>query len=482
MGSLSRRLAETRSIQRGEMLLANIASRTGITPCGKDWLIAALDPLHDNQLHNLAGYPDVVTAPSLIRIVKQTMPLSAPPGQATPWSGALYVWPWLNPTTLHTTFTKGANTLDKDYSATGYNFENVHWYRHSGGGAHINFSVNSGGGLSMPTGYLGGTGRLIGMGLEVINETAEVYQQGNVVTFRSQQTEPELVTWYDLQNDVDDSVAQCFSAMTVQCPPTDSASAMLLPGSRSWEAANGCYMVVPFQGDNKPTMPQPVGIILPVDTVEFQAGENNADLAVYTTVPNNFVEGGLKFMKTAPINMVGAIFENLSPQTALQLNVVWYYENFPVASSDLISLAKPSCSKDSVALQAYAEVLNSLPIAVPSSWNSAGDWFADVVDAVKNYGSKVGEMIGGAPGLAIGEAASTLAGWAQDRNYVTTPGAGGSGVPKPISQQQKPKVKQQPKKKVASVTTTTTRVQPKRQRQRGKQQVATTKVVTTTKK
>jgi hypothetical protein len=145
-------------------------------------------------------------------------------------------------------------------------------------------------------------------------------------------------------------------------------------------------------------------------------------------------------LHVAPIALTGSIFSGLSPTSSLQLSVVWYYEDFPSPVSDILTLAKPSCEYDPVALKMYTEVLNKLPVVVPANWNPAGEWFWDVVTAIREHAASVGTMIGGAPGAVIGKAASTVAGWAQDR-YMTAPG---SSVPVPSGRRGGPKNKALP--------------------------------------
>jgi hypothetical protein len=141
--------------------------------------------------------------------------------------------------------------------------------------------------------------------------------------------------------------------------------------------------------------------------------------------------------------LVGIIATGNNPNSKFTLKVVWYYEEFPDIQSDVLTLATPSCQYDPLALQIYSECLNSLPVAVPSSWNEAGDWWWDVVSAIKDHAGTLGGLLGGPTGAAIGQAAGTVAGWARDK-YMTAPGTGGSSVPQKVVVPRQPRQRNPP--------------------------------------
>jgi hypothetical protein len=301
--------------------------------------------------------------------------------------------------------------------------------------AVINYGDVESTGLNIPSGDQAGLGRLVGMGIELVNISSELHKQGNLTMFRGHGLQDTNVTW--TREDAD-GIYQTASFRPLDKPPDNAAEAMLLPGTRSWGAKDGCYMVVSFSGNNVPTQPQPVSpIFLGTDT-EFEVSSQNDASQVVADDPN-----GMYFNRLTPANVCGIFIEGQSSDSVFKLQAVWYYESFPSAASNLITLAKPSCEHDPIALNFYTEVLNRLPVAVPSNWNAAGDWFWDVVTAIKDHAADVGQMIGGTPGKAIGMAATTLAGWGRDR-YLTPPGSAGTGAPKQKSKKQKQQNNQPP--------------------------------------
>jgi len=384
-------------------------------------LVAALDPFHDNQLPNLAGYPDVVTTPSVIHCIKQSTVLAAP-GGAADWCAQIVVYPWALQASLRDQRILSGNRFDSTQAmGTIRLFDNIS-IRTAAGSGPILLDTAQTAGLSMPVDIMDGLGRVVGMGLEIQNVSSELNTQGSCTTYRMQGSQTKWNSWSrDVTvGGVPHQPGYTTSCFALEHGPETSSQVMLLPGTRSWPAKEGCYMVIPIGQDNQPAIPLPVNPIIPeTDWQQVMGGQ--FVLAPDAANPLN--------NKLIPCPVTGAIFDGLSALTVLKVQVVWYYEQFPGYRSSLVTLAKPSCEFDPVALQFYTEVLNKLPVAVPSSWNAAGDWFWDVVTAIKDHAAEVGNMLGGAPGKAIGMAASTLAGWGRDR-YLTAPGTGGSSAPK----------------------------------------------------
>jgi hypothetical protein len=95
--------------------------------------------------------------------------------------------------------------------------------------------------------------------------------------------------------------------------------------------------------------------------------------------------------KAIPFNSAGAYFTGLPANTVLKINYNIWIERFPSeADRDLCVLAKPSADFDPVALEAYARILQVMPIGVPVAENGFGDWFAggvaSIVDAMTGTG------------------------------------------------------------------------------------------------
>lgn len=378
-------------------------------------------------MHELAGYPDAVVTPSIIRIVKQSLEVSA----GTP-DGDIYltVFPW-NGTADLANFVQTGNTVAlPGQSALAVPQVAIH-YTLPGVGPDYQGAPQSG--LAYPNSMQTGKGRLIGMGVEWINTTAPINRSGTLYCWRQPGTQDNVESLQYLTGTV---VSRVGAVKRTSPPARNVATVMNIPGTRSWAAEEGCYMVVPFTADNPPLYPTTTAPLINVAPVlaPMQVRNNNANSAVITGVGTATQTS----FRLVPIDTIGMIMTGTGPNFRSTVNVVWYYEEFPDEQSDVLTLATPSCEFDSTALQLYCSVLNSLPVGVPSSWNSAGDWWWEVASAIKEHAKTLGGLLGGKPGEVVGMAASTVAGWGRDR-YLTSPGSGGSSIPRRPAQNNKPR-------------------------------------------
>lgn len=389
--------------------------------------MAALDPFHDNRLDNLSGYPDTVTTSSIIRQVKQSLEIT------TPASEDVYIvnWPWLGPVTMNNYSVDGNSISLPGLGA--FVVPSLSVYRVTAG-SNLDISVAPTLGLTYPRSMHRGRGRLVGCGLELVNTTAPINRSGTLYGWRLPGLEEQNETFMYLT--AAGVIQRAGAIRETRTPPRNPAQAMLIPGTRSWAAEEGAYLVVPLESDNPPLLPTQTGTMVTIPP--------NGDLEVGLTNPRAVIatQAGVATglaNRLVPVNLTGIMCTGNNPNSKFTLNVIWYYEEFPSVESDVLTLSTPSCEHDPVALECYTRVLNTLPIMVPSSWNAAGDWWWDVVTAIKDYAPEIGGMIGGAPGKLLGTAASQLAGWGRDR-YLTSPGSGGSSVPE-RQRQRKPNQK-----------------------------------------
>lgn len=391
--------------------------------------MSALDPFHDNRLDNLTGWPDMITTASIVRQVKQSVEIATAAGEDV----HIISWPWLGTSLLGQYAVSGA-TVEVPGAST-YVVPGVSIYKKTAG-TDLAFNVTPAQGLVYPVAMHRGKGRLIGMGLELVNTTAPINRSGTIYTWRQPGlAEAEETMSYITSADV---MQRASAFRQLATPPVNPASAMLIPGSRSWASEEGVYMVCPFEGDNPPLPPTQTAPMLSLTNPTLAVGYDNNRVVLCGTgteaAPAN---------RLVPMAETGIICTGNNVNSKFTLSVCWYYEEFPDVFSDVLTLATPSCEYDPVALELYTKVLNSLPIAVPSSWNTAGDWWWDIVTAIKDHAPKIGQMIGGAPGLVLGQAASSLAGWGRDR-YLTAPGKGGSSVPERQRNRKADQTKTQP--------------------------------------
>lgn len=414
-------------VTRGEQIINKLVLNDTLSPSGRDFLLAALDPMHDNQFKELNGWPDVETAPSVVRCIKQSVTVTS--SGNTNWDFHLIQWPWMCMQVFQTTALRTGNFLQIP-STPGYALGGLQgWIVQSG--TPLNIAIQSNVWIELADIYMQGTSRLIGVGIEVVNTTAEINKQGQVFSWR--QPAPYVQpTGYNIFGSATGQSRRDFpiTGQVVPCPPLVPADAMLLPGTRQWAAKDGTYIVVPHIGQDNP--PTPVDYIQPIialsqvsDSTQGvaatatspPASANTNPLAVPVPYVVTSVSANMPPFKIYPIHLTGALFSGLSPSSSLTITWNVYIETFPdLASKDILVLATPSAEYDPIALQLYSHALTTLPIAVPSNWNGFGDWFADVVATITDFLTP-GAAALGMPGIAaISHGAGTLA-----KQYLAAP-------------------------------------------------------------
>lgn len=394
-------------ISRGEKILEMMVSRGSLTPSGKDFLVAALDPMHDTQLPNLQGWPDLESASSVIRCFKHSKTISKPSSVTGNWDCVIQSFPLLNTLEMKLSSSRSNNWILPTANAGTVTWSPVSILSTTSGNTidttklfdPITYPDYSFSGVDFDPTVLGSRGRLVGIGFEVNNTTSQLYKQGTVTVYRQPQ-QPALKsnTWFYASSS-NGYPAIPFDASVFSNFPIDLGETMLLAGTRQWKAADGVYVVVPFAGVENPAMGadyrQPV----------FQVNSHDEVGVVNTTkviFPKNISSLNDKLIFQAnrftPSQSCGAYFTGLSAETTLTLQVNFYYESFPtVLDTEIVTLAKPSADYDAVALALYQHALNSLPVGVPANMNGFGDWFAGIVSNVAKYGgAAIGSMV---PGL-----------------------------------------------------------------------------------
>jgi len=282
-------------------------------------------------------------------------------------------------------------------------------------GSSLNISSSlSLGAITLDPSYTQGSGRLLGLGFEVINTTSDLNRQGTVTVWRQEQALQGIGVVGFLNATALPIQLKAQETAFYRPPPFSVANAMLYPGSRQWKAADGAYVVTTFTAsENPPTFVsyvQPGVSIQTVDDIESSnaapAAFNNIRLWSPTPLTDGVYAQVSPAIRLHPINMSGAMFTGLSTATTLTLNVNIYYESFPsVAEQGILVLAKPSAAFDPVALEFMSRVNSSLPVGVPASWNPEGEWFWEIVNDLMDLAPVLGGAFG-PEGAMIGKGLS----------------------------------------------------------------------------
>lgn len=389
---MSERPTTTPAFNRAERLINRLVGDKIMTPSGRDWLIAMIDPFHDTELKNFSGWPDVETGYSVVRKVKQQISLNVPnaaPFIGNNWDCLIGMFPTLHATYYNTTTSRLGNTFTVD-NVNGAPLGGIQaWAVQPGtnwlplGAVPTTVSVGI---INALPPFTTGLGRCVGIGFEVNNTTATLYRQGSVTVFKHMNTQRDPNFFYGNAANPGGPLTSVFTGTILRSIPNSLADLTLLPGSRTWKAEEGCYIVGHFHSNENP--PFVADYNIPIfsldDDVEITQGTSGLQIPIMAVgaVPNSVAPNAAHLH---PLHTSGAYFAGLSNQTTLQLTVIYYYETFPTMSEEeILPMSTPSAEFDPVALEIYSHCLSTMPPGCMVKDNPFGEWFADVVDSVSN--------------------------------------------------------------------------------------------------
>lgn len=420
-------------VSRAEKFLENLSNQKLLSDKGREYVIAAVDPFHDRPLDNLCGFPDQITAPSIVRCVKQTASVSATSaGGSAPagaWSLHVCAFPWENQITFVPTQNGGrkGNVVNLNVASPSNGLGGVCAMRSDNGtndwmaaGTASNFLASI---VPDPngTGLLDSPYRIIGYGFEIHDTTAEINKQGSCMVWKAPFVPRDPCTWFAINTPI--SAQYTFTTMSASvgyAPPISTAQASQYPGSQVWEAKEGVYMVLdqtsmsnpPYNSDyTAPAFfnanadePLQQSIASAVNTTGLYfptVGDGSISTTLTmagATAPNNvfvFNASSPQNFHLNPYRMGGAILSGLNPAATFQITVKWYIETFPtLADTKSLLSAKPSSFYDPYALEIVSRAFMEMPIGVPVRFNNLGDWF---FDAISQAGKFLGPLVGMIP-------------------------------------------------------------------------------------
>lgn len=397
-------------VQKSEKLLQELQAKGALTESGRNWFTVATDPFHDTAVR-ATGWPDVESGPSVVRVITRSITVSKPVTlPAGNWDCHIIQWPWLNVSTFGTVdaLQRYNNVYCTPTPAPDMGGLEVFGTQT---GSSVDLSANGAFARITPGDtFLEGVTRLIGAGFEVSNTTAELYKQGSVTIWRQDTSKRAQSSYTAITSTVAPGIGTSVSAQEFVYPPLNIDDALLLFGSKQWEAKDGCYVPLAFIGQDNP--PETSNYVQPFLISSESSFSSPNDTAMITPAAlNNF--GGVycyPLQHIYPVHLSGAIFTGLSEQTSLTIRVKYYIETFPTTEQqDLVPLAQPSAQYDPVALELYSHCLKHLPLGVPVGMNPLGEWFAEVISEAASFLAPVVAAIAPGPWAGLLNGAGALA-------------------------------------------------------------------------
>lgn len=363
----------------------------------KDWLIAALDPFHDYQ-YDCEGLPDERTAPSVVQIHNSQMTLTAPGSALGGNWDASVVFTGFNSSNVIESTGGGMVTVSSS-SLHGYTSSS-----YAPGNPMGNLNIWAGAaGATMSTGapalvsgetysVLNGIQnadrcRVIGCAFEVTNTTSDLYKQGSltVAQLPDSADDPVNICYYDASSPTTRNFIQADRG-PVQASTLKPLLAV--PGSNTWPAADGVYVVPRLTQIPKTTVvygqvTSSVGVNSRVPILYGTDGKI-ATPEPYSTYLETYAASPQKvpqFLPYAPnyFTPIQVFLSGLSNQTTLVIKLRLIVEYFPALSSTLLPLATPSPAYDPKVFALYSAIAAEAPYAVPVGQNAAGDYFRKIM-------------------------------------------------------------------------------------------------------
>jgi hypothetical protein len=379
-------------IDRGQLIEKAIRQRT-LTPEGADWLTLRLDPYHDFN-KPVSGYPDADSYDTIVSAQNYELNVTKPAGALGDWDAHIFTLP-----ITYALFNNGTIANYNFTAATQYNLSLVNIAKDDAGGnlfidtnpmASANFSCGQ---VALFDEVEEGLSRVIGLGIEIIDTTAEVYKQGALTAYRmpTQRAELGTIGWLN--------AAGTFQAQpvvtSISAPPSTVTEAVRYRSTVQWHAKEGAYMSVGQNGIENPFSNPVVSGVVITSSGTITAGQAVVTRSTETTAlqaPPLLTTCISSRHKTVNVTQSGIFLTGLANAATFKIRVRVYVERAPLRNdTSLIPLASPSAPFDPVTLALYSQLVTELPICVPVAFNAKGDWWKWVLRIM----SKVLPVAGG---------------------------------------------------------------------------------------
>lgn len=408
-------LSEMKRTTRGEKILDRLVANANhpLTEDGKNWLIQVCDPFHDRPFKKM-GWVDNNTRPSIVRQVKQQIGISAVSGGGAavnaPWDCHIAWLPNLITQNVNGSASRQNNVITANATAL-TTVGGLTAMAQFNAGTAVNWTPTNGstnllGQLSVDPAYLIGDTRLVGVGFEVTDTSAKINKQGSCTVYAYPQDGQKEMSVINGNGGASALTSTPIPSRRVLLPPTTLQTATLLPGTRTWEAEFGCYVVPTFQDiHNKATCLSSVTPIYENQSTVFSTGAATTATCYFPILPYNVQEASTgtvitwnwnapQYTKIAPVNSAGCILAGLNPSSTFTLSLVYYIETIPsIGQPGDVVLTQPPPGRCAWAMDLYTEIVTSLPPGVMVGENNSGDWFWGVVERIADAAAPVLQMI-----------------------------------------------------------------------------------------
>jgi len=434
--------------EAADKVLDMVQEHTPLTLPGEAFFKVCTDPMHDQVVDNLTGYPDGNNGQSVVQRVRSTMTVAKPGSLGgTGWDLHVYSLPILG----SIEYFRGYTVSRAQYNATAGGDQPVYitsstpttgqyvrlssicayantvgsnqWNPFDGNVANVT-AQNFGFHLFPDWAYTNGNYRCFAKGYECRSIGPALYKAGMVhVWSLPTANTPAASTGKFLQ------VNPATGAVTLTCdqgvttysyPPGSIGEAVLIPTTKSWAAEKGTYVPDTLNTSHPFSSNSPDTAIAFRDSSSATNGTPNTPACVLSRFGNRSqaipgVTGNVTYPAADTVgqcafNTSGCFFSGLSDSDVIEITAVWYIERFPSDTErDLLVLGSPSPMYDMEAFKLYNAAISRMPPGVMVDENSFGDFFTDIVEVIADVAAPAMSMLPGPLGM-MGKAAAAGAG------------------------------------------------------------------------
>lgn len=400
-------LPSKRQAGRGKALVDRAVREGRLSPDDVAYIKVATDPYHDTAIEHFNGIPDDYPGKSITEIITSTVTVQTPYGAGSGnYNCRIYNYPFL-----------GTQQIDRSTSFSNYykqeaNVASPKNYVTIGTG-NVDYSLGEFSDyptyitqIAPPDSALVGSIKIAGLGIEVVNTTAELYKQGMCSIARMPQMMSSNVNTARIYGNGGPAAAFSTSnCIPIVSPPTTLAELTTYPDYRQWEAKEGAYAVI-RQYDV--ASHSPMGDLSLVRFVDDEPIASSIDITdhhrdtshMYATAGGVY---GTDFYQdkrpviSCPSDSVVMFFTGLSESTTMTVRFKWFIErrvntSIP-ALQPLVPFVKDSPSINPEVIQLVSMLWRELPPAVMFKENPAGEWFDRILAGIGEYGPKILGMI-----------------------------------------------------------------------------------------
>lgn len=399
--------------RRAKNMIDTLIKDKQVEPAAYEFLLNALDPFHDT-VTSPQGYPDQTSTQTLPLKVTMTSTITAPADTGEDNWEAVFSF-------LPVCIGDFNRPIHRGTIQNGY-LTNIDTGVHVGTGLNVftgvpgfNWTTSDtySRDLCIPNVHTRGQWRLVGVGFEVSNTTAQMFKQGAVTIARvpTNTTQSSLSPFQGAEY----IPTRTFDFMTL--PPGTQSDLSKFPGSLTWAAEKGVYAVPVINNTSNPIRCSAFGGVAmtpcPQTSNDTLVGYVS-NFQSHTTVP---IDHSLPFDSTI------AHFSGLSPETSLVATVHYYIERVPSNDEQsLVPLTRPACPFDPLILEIYTRASQMLPVAVPVGENPLGEWFNKVMSVVTSVAPSISKLVAGPiPGLVAKTVSQILNGEEQAKANAAVP-------------------------------------------------------------